>query len=98
MEPDGRDDGRDARPRLDIDSLALTRQDGDSDSDLVFDFSGLQRPDLADLSLILTARLSAKPGDRVWMRALPLGTWRILSALGLDHLFRIYPGPADEPN
>ena len=65
---------------------------------MVFDFTDLNRPEFRDLSLILTARLQAEPGDRVWVRALPISTWRVLHALGLQHLFRPYPGPAEEPN
>ncbi len=68
------------------------------ETDLVFDFTNVHSPDFADLSLILTARLQARPQDRVWVRALPPHTWRILRALGLDHLFRDYPGPNAEPN
>lgn len=63
--------------------------------DVVFDFSTVQRPGFGDLSLILTARLHASPEDRVWVRALPESTWRTLRGLGLDHLFRIYPGTED---
>jgi len=68
------------------------------DADLVFDFTDVHHPGFADLSLILTARLQARPQDRVWVRALPVHTWRVLRALGLDHLFRDYPGPDTEPN
>ena len=41
---------------------------------LVFDFTGLERPDVVNLSLILTARLSTSPGESVWVRALPWQT------------------------
>ncbi len=65
---------------------------------LVFDFTGLERPDVVDLSLILTARLSAPPGESVWVRALPWQTARVLEAMRLDHLFRQYPAGSEELN
>lgn len=65
---------------------------------LVFDFTGLERPDVVDLSLILTARLSASPGESVWVRALPWQTARVLEAMRLDHLFRHYPVGSEELN
>jgi hypothetical protein len=58
---------------------------------VVFDFTGLDQPDLGDLSLILTARLQSAPSDYVWVRSLPWQTARVLRALRLDHLFRTYP-------
>lgn len=101
MGPHGRDDGKKThRLRLQEGVEASERAaSGDGhDGDLVFDFTGLHRPDLCDLSLILTARLSASPEDRVWVRALPRQTWHVLHVLGLDHLFRAYPGPSDSLN
>lgn len=65
---------------------------------LVFDFTGLERPDVVNLSLILTARLSASPGESVWVRALPWQTARVLEAMRLDHLFRQYPVGSEELN
>jgi anti-anti-sigma regulatory factor len=59
---------------------------------IVFDFSGLNKPDVADLALILTARLKTPPHESVWVRAINPRTARVLRALGLDHLFRYYPG------
>lgn len=64
------------------------------ESGVVFDFTGLQRPGLCDLALILTARLQSAPG-RVWVTALPDATWSVLRALGLDHLFLVLPGPGE---
>lgn len=99
MEPHGRDDGRDRRLGLDAGSVVPAEvREHRRQADLVFDFSGLHSPDLTDLAMVLTARLSAGPGDRVWVRALPLRTWRLLRALGLDHLFRIYPILEEELN
>ena len=100
MGTDRRDEGRDRR------RLRLITADAHDDHahedtrecDLVFDFTGVQHPGFADLSLILTARLQAAPDDRVWVRAIPHHTWMILRGLGLDHLFRHYPGPDEEPN
>lgn len=65
---------------------------------MVFDFTGLERPDVCDLALILTARLGAAPGESVWVRALPWQTARVLQAMGLDHLFRHYPAESDQMN
>lgn len=101
MRPNGRNDGRgDARLGLLTGSEAQSsdRQNHRPETDVVFDFTGLHRPDLQDLSLILTARLQAPTGDRVWVRALPYVTWNVLHALGLDHMFRIFPGPSDQMN
>lgn len=65
---------------------------------VVFDFTGLERPDVCDLALILTARLNADPEEHVWLRALPWQTARVLQALRLDHLFLEYPEGSDEMN
>lgn len=65
---------------------------------VVFDFTGLEQPDVCDLSLILTARLQSAPADSVWVRSLPWQTARILRVLRLDHLFRQYPIGTDELN
>lgn len=65
---------------------------------VVFDFTGLEEPDVCDLSLILTARLQSAPTDSVWVRSLPWQTARVLRILRLDHLFRQYPTAADELN
>jgi hypothetical protein len=65
---------------------------------VVFDFTGLERPDVGDLALILTARLQSAPTDSVWVRSLPEQTERILRILRLYHLFRTYPEGSDELN
>jgi hypothetical protein len=67
-------------------------------SHVVFDFTGLDRPNVGDLSLILTARLQSGPTGNVWVRALPWQTERILKILRLDHLFRTYPTGPDDLN
>jgi len=72
--------------------------EGKSEGHIVFDFTGLEQPDVCDLSLILTARLQSAPTDSVWVRSLPWQTARILRILRLDHLFRSYPHAADELN
>jgi anti-anti-sigma regulatory factor len=64
---------------------------------VVFDFTGLRKPDVADLALILTARLKAPLNASVWLRAIDPRTARVLCVLGLDHLFRVYPR-SDEMN
>jgi hypothetical protein len=99
MEPNGRDDGRHrVRPQLLTESERRetnVNEDG-YDNDVVFDFTGLEQPDVRDLSLILTARMQSGPEDRVWVRALPYGTWSVLRSLGVDHLFHLYPYPNEE--
>lgn len=93
MRPDGGD------PAERVPQTRLLQQESEVDgatdhersTDVVFDFTGLRRPDVRDLGLILTARLQSAPGDRVWVRALPYQTWSLLHALGVDHLFRVYP-------
>ena len=76
-----RHDGKDGAPPKEMRSA----------EHVVFDFTGLEQPDVGDLSLILTARLQSAPHDYVWVRSLPSRTARILQVLRLDHLFRPYP-------
>jgi hypothetical protein len=101
MGNDRRDKAADARRLRLLTERELRRPDDHDEAgkvDLVFDFTDVHHPGFADLSLILTARLQARPEDRVWVRAVPYHTWQILKGLGLDHLFRHYPGPDAEPN
>jgi hypothetical protein len=65
---------------------------------VVFDFTGLERPGVGDLSLVLTARLQSAPADSVWVRSLPAHTERVLRLLRLDHLFRTYPEGSGDLN
>ncbi len=99
MRPNGRDDGR-REARLGLLSESETRpserEEAQFEHDLVFDFTGLNRADVCDLSLILTARLRAAPDERVWVRALHNSTWSTLCSLGVDHLFHQCPVPGDE--
>lgn len=88
------DDGRAAA----VESRLAARVEGTTSSHVVFDFTGLEQPDVCDLSLILTARLQSGPADSVWVRSLPWQTARILRILRLDHFFRQYPTAADELN
>ena len=77
--------------------LRLAEESGDeAKGHVVFDFTGLEEPDVCDLSLILTARLQSAATRDVWVRSLPWRTARILRVLGLDHLFRTYPSTVDE--
>ena len=98
MKPNGTDDGSQyGRPRLLTGSDRSGSRALDSDeTDVVFDFTGLHQLDLCDLAMVLTARLQASPGDRVWVRALPPSTWVVLRALGLDHLFHRYPTSTEQ--
>ena len=93
-----KNDERDERRRDAGLALVVRPESPETETDIVFDFTGLHRPALTDLALILTARLHSEPEGRVWVRALPRGTWNVLRALGLDHLFHVYPGPEAEPN
>ena len=65
---------------------------------IVFDFTGLEQPELCDLSLIITARLQFPPTESVWVRSLPQTTERILWLCRLHHLFRHYPTGSYELN
>ncbi len=102
MDANGRDDGRMKGGTGLLAPVAASGQDPSTDrhdrDDFVYDFTGLHRPKLLDLAMILTARLRAGPDDRVWVRALPPATERVLGALGLSHLFRHYPGTNGDPN
>lgn len=90
-------DEKDERRRL-RERLQERSEEPQEANHVVFDFTGLERPKVADLALILTARLGTAPGDSVWVRSLPWQTARILEVLRLDHLFRRYPECEDEPN
>jgi len=92
MEPNGRNTGRGER------RLALLPASSEAERGVVFDFTGLHRPELCDLAWILTARLKSAPEQRVWVRALPESTWTVLRALGLDHLFHVLPRPGEVTN
>ena len=89
-----RQDRKDRAPRVQTQQADERPQQGH----VVFDFTGLDRPDVGDLSLILTARLQSDPSESVWVRSLPSQTERILRILRLDHLFRAYPTGSDELN
>lgn len=95
MRPHGRDDGRNG-PHLRLQEGS--EADEARRDEPVFDFTGLRRPELRDLSFVLTARLQSDPDDRVWVRALPKSTWGVLEALGLDHLFCAYPRSGEAAN
>ena len=92
-----RQDDRDQR-RHSEEGLQDTSEETCPDGHVVFDFTGLERPDVCDLSLILTARLLSAPTDSVWVRSLPWQTARVLRVLRLDHLFRQYPTASDQLN
>ena len=80
------------QPRAAEERLQIPQEVPGASDNVVFDFSGLRKPDVADLALILTARLTTPLHQSVWVRAIDPGTARVLRALGLDHLFRVYPG------
>jgi len=91
MTYDDRDDDR----RNELHSMVRTDEASEpetNDEHLVFDFTDVHTAGFSDLALILTARLHTPPGECVWVRGIQPRTARILEALGLDHLFRRYPG------
>ncbi len=60
--------------------------------DVVFDFSGIDGPDLYTICVVLTARMLEGLEDRrVWLHALPEPTWRLMGALGLQRFFEVLP-------
>jgi anti-anti-sigma regulatory factor len=88
---------RDEEVRIQVvEKLLEERAQTSAAGHVVFDFTGLEQPDVCDLSLILTARLQSAPTDSVWVRSLPWQTARILKILRLEHLFRVYPTAPDE--
>ncbi len=93
MRNEDKSDGRPLREQL-----REREEEPRQENHVVFDFTGLERPTVADLALILTARLESAPRDSVWVRSLPWQTARILEVLRLDHLFRHYPDAEDELN
>lgn len=61
-------------------------------SDVVFDFTGIDRVDVSSLSLLLTAGHLAHEDDRnVWITAVPDQAWHVLHALGLEGFFLPFP-------
>jgi len=86
----------------DNDEMSQLQKHGDaqtrSEGHVVFDFTGLQQPNVGDLALILTARLGTSPSDKVWVRSLPGRTAEVLRILRLDHLFLIFPEDHGQPN
>ena len=71
--------------------FAAPSVDAQEEAHVVFDFTGLEQPNLGDLSLILTARMQSGMSDNVWVRSVPWRTAQVLRMLRLDHLFRQYP-------
>jgi anti-anti-sigma regulatory factor len=60
--------------------------------DLVLDFSGIRKLDMANLSILLTAQQHAQEEDRsVWLAGIPLEIWRALHAMGLGAFFKPFP-------
>ena len=84
-------DGSD-QPRATEERLQTRQEVSGAPDNVVFDFTRLRKPDVADLALVLTARLKTPLHKSVWVRAIDPTTARVLRALGLDHLFRVYPG------
>lgn len=86
-------------PVVNVRQMTRTPLESPALSDLIVDFSGLQTPDLAGLTLLLTAQQLAKAERRqVWLKDLPERTWQLLQALGLDGLFVRMPSPSGPLN
>ena len=69
---------------------------GRNPTDLIFAFSGGEKLDLHGLSLLLTARQMAHEDHRsVWVSGLSQRSWMLLKALGLEGMFKPFPGNGD---
>ena len=55
-------------PRIGSISPEQRKNAVDSDAHVVFDFTGLHKPAVSDLALVLTARLQTPPSESVWAR------------------------------
>lgn len=85
--------------KQELDTGAVTRGVKAKPADLVFDFAGMQSPDLSAICLMLTARNLAGHDERkVWLHALPEPTWRLLHSLGLEHYFELLPATGEMVN
>ncbi|MDH3271738.1 MAG: hypothetical protein OEN56_10415 [Gemmatimonadota bacterium] len=93
MRHDDKNKGRQLMERLETRPVETP-----DDGHVVFDFTGLHQANVGDLALILTARLSTAPSDKVWVRSIPWRTAEVLRILRLDHLFLTYPEGSDELN
>ena len=68
-------------------------------TDLVFDFTGLQAPDVVGLALIMTAQqLAHEECRKVWVKDLPDHVWNFLYATGLQSFFEFFPNSGDLEN
>ena len=66
--------------------------------DVVIDFDGKQIADLMGLSMILTARQIVNDRSAVvWLKDVPLRTWALLRALGMEQLFALFPESTEQP-
>lgn len=92
MTYDDRNDDRRDELRPFLRTAEEASEPTEKEDHLVFDFTDVHTAGFSDLALILTARLHTPPGEFVWVRGIQPRTARILEALGLDHLFRRYPG------
>ncbi len=69
---------RSGQPRATEESLQTRQEVSIAPDNVVFDFTGLRKPDVADLALILTARLKTPLHKSVWVRAIDPMTARVL--------------------
>jgi anti-anti-sigma regulatory factor len=90
------DDKHESKPLLE--RLETAAEEAAETGHIVFDFTGLEQSNVADLALILTARLQSGPTESVWVRSLPWRTAQVLKILRLDHLFRHYPDAEEQLN
>jgi len=82
-----------------VQAIRPVRPEVPAREDIVFDFDGRQIADLTGLSMILTAQqIASKRSAVVWLKDAPMRTWAMLRALGVDHLFAIFPEPSSQPS
>jgi anti-anti-sigma regulatory factor len=78
-------------PRLPILERRRSRR-GPGPRDLVVDLSGMDKLDVTDLALLLTAQQSVQKEDRsMWLAGAPVAMWHSLHSMGLEHFFRAFP-------
>lgn len=92
MRNHGTEDYRTDGGGIDASVRAPGSEHGAQASDVVYDFSDLERMRIQDLTVLLTARQMAMEEDRtVWATGVQMRTWRILHAMGLGGYFKRFP-------
>lgn len=92
MRNHGTEDRHPGGSRIDASVHVQGSEHGPEASDVVFDFSDLDRMRIQDLTVLLTARQMAMEEDRtVWAAGVQMRTWRTLHAMGLGGFFKRFP-------